>query len=82
MLRTFLFTIVIYFVLNSEFLLVDFAWYYLCTTVAAISGAAYGMMISSWVIDVEIATTIMIMFDLLFLLTAGIFYNLRYVFYC
>ncbi|EZA57078.1 Protein brown [Ooceraea biroi] len=76
-LRTFLFTIVIYFALQSEFWLLDFGLYYLCTTAAAVSGTAYGMMISSWVADVEVATTIMIMFDLLFLLTAGMFYNLR-----
>ncbi|RLU21040.1 hypothetical protein DMN91_007656 [Ooceraea biroi] len=45
-LRTFLFTIVIYFALQSEFWLLDFGLYYLCTTAAAVSGTAYGMMIS------------------------------------
>jgi len=79
MLRTFLFTIVIYFVLRSEFWPLDFAWYYLCATAAAISGSAYGTMISSWIANVDVATTIMIILDLSFLLTAGMFYNLRYV---
>jgi len=79
MLRTFLFTIVIYFVLQSDFRSLDFAWYYLCATAAAISGSAYGLMISSWIVNVDVATTIMIILDLSFLLTAGVFYNLRYV---
>jgi hypothetical protein len=79
MLRTFLFTIVTYLVLQSEFCLLDFAWYYLCATAAAISGSAYGMMISSWIANVDVVTTIMIVLDLSFLLTAGMFYNLRYV---
>lgn len=78
-LKALLFTIVMYFALHSEFSLLDFGLYYLCTTVAAISGSAYGMMISSWVADVDVATTVMLLLDLSFLVTAGMFYNLRYV---
>ncbi|XP_012235630.1 protein scarlet [Linepithema humile] len=75
--KALLFTVVIYFVLHSEFLLLDFCLYCLCTTAAAICGTAYGMMISGWIDNIEIVTTIMVPLDLLFLLTAGMFYNLR-----
>lgn len=77
MFKALLFTVVIYFVLHSEFWLLDFCFYCLCTSAAAICGTAYGMMISGWIDSVEIATTIMVPLDLLFLLTAGMFYNLR-----
>ncbi|KAM0725944.1 Protein scarlet [Formica fusca] len=75
--KAFLFTVVMYFLLHSEFWLLDFCLYCLCTTMTAICGTAYGIMISSWITDIDIVVTIMVPFDLLFLLTAGVFYNLR-----
>lgn len=75
--KALLFTVVLYFTLNSEIQLLNFSFYCLCTMAAATCGTAYGLMISSWIADVEIATTIMVPIDMLFLLTAGMFYNLR-----
>ncbi|XP_012533857.2 protein brown [Monomorium pharaonis] len=75
--KAFLFTVALYFVLHFEFSLLGFCSYCLCTTAAAISSIAYGLMMSSWIADVDAVTTIMIPIDLLFLLTAGTFYNLR-----
>ncbi|KYQ53958.1 Protein scarlet [Trachymyrmex zeteki] len=75
--KALLFTIALYFALHSEFSLLSFCYYCLCTTAAAICGNAYGMTISSWIADIDIVTSIMLPLDLLFLLTAGTFYNLR-----
>ncbi|XP_072766083.1 protein brown isoform X2 [Anoplolepis gracilipes] len=75
--KAFLFTIVIYFLLHSEFLLLDFCLYCLCTTMTAICGTAYGLMTSCWITNIDIVTAIMVPLDLLLLLTAGVFYNLR-----
>jgi len=75
--KALLFTVAMYFALHSEFSLHGFWSYCLCTTAAAICGIAYGMTISSWIADIDIVTTIMIPLDLLFLLMAGMFYNLR-----
>lgn len=75
--KALLFTVALYFALHSEFSPLVFCSYCLCTTAAAICGTAYGMTISSWIADIDIVTTIMIPLDLLFLLTAGTFYNLR-----
>ncbi|GAB1869177.1 Protein scarlet [Camponotus japonicus] len=75
--KALLFTIVIYFLLHSEFWLIDCCFYCLCTMTTAICGIAYGMMTSSWIINVDIVTTIMVPLDLLLLLMAGVFYNLR-----
>ncbi|XP_011699029.1 PREDICTED: protein brown isoform X2 [Wasmannia auropunctata] len=75
--KTLLFTTALYLVLHSEFSLLGFCSYCLCTTTAAICGIAYGMAISSWIADIDIVTTVMLPLDLLFLLTAGTFYNLR-----
>ncbi|KAG5310284.1 SCRT protein, partial [Acromyrmex insinuator] len=75
--KALLFTVALYFALHSEFSLLSFCSYCLCTTAAAICGNAYGMAISSWIENIDIITSIMLVFDLLFLLTAGTFYNLR-----
>ncbi|XP_011876406.1 PREDICTED: protein scarlet-like isoform X3 [Vollenhovia emeryi] len=75
--KALLFTIALYLALHSEFSPLGFSSYCLCTMAAAICGVAYGMTISSWIVDIDIVTAIMIPFDLLFLLTAGTFYNLR-----
>jgi len=75
--KALLFTIALYLALHSEFSLLSFCSYCLCTTAAAICGTAYGMTISSWIADIDIVTTIMIPLDLLFFLMAGTFYNLR-----
>lgn len=75
--KALLFTVALYFALHSEFSLLSFCSYCLCTTAAAISGNAYGMAISSWIENIDIITSIMLVLDLLFLLTAGTFYNLR-----
>ncbi|KAG5328000.1 SCRT protein, partial [Acromyrmex charruanus] len=75
--KALLFTVALYFALHSEFSLLSFCSYCLCTTAAAICGNAYGMAISSWIEDIDIITSIMLALDLLFLLTAGTFYNLR-----
>ncbi|KAL6423727.1 hypothetical protein ACFW04_010306 [Cataglyphis niger] len=75
--KAFLFTVVIYFLLHSEFSLLDFCLYCLCTATAAICSTAYGMMTSSWISNIDIVTTLMVPLDLLLLLTAGVFYNLR-----
>lgn len=75
--KAFLFTVALHLALHSEFSLLSFGPYCLCTTAAAICGTTYGMTISSWIADTDVVTTIMIPLDLLFLLTAGTFYNLR-----
>ncbi|XP_011166210.2 protein brown [Solenopsis invicta] len=75
--KALLFTVALYFVLHFDFSLLGFCSYCLCTIAAAICSTAYGMTISSWIADIDIVTTIMIPLDLLFLLTAGTFYNLR-----
>lgn len=75
--KALIFTVALYFVLHFEFSLLSFCSYYLCTIAAAICSTAYGMTISSWIADIDVVTTIMIPLDLLFLLTAGTFYNLR-----
>ncbi|XP_071634401.1 protein brown [Temnothorax longispinosus] len=75
--KALLFTIALYLALHSEFSLLSFCSYCLCTTAAAICGIAYGMTISSWIADIDIVITIMIPLDMLFLLMAGTFYNLR-----
>ncbi|XP_020287473.1 protein brown-like [Pseudomyrmex gracilis] len=74
--KALLFTLVMYFILHSEFQLLDVLLYCLCTTTAAVCGTAYGLIMSSWIVDIEILTTVMIPLDLLFLLMAGMFYNL------
>ena len=73
--KALLFTIALYFALHSEFSLLSFCFYCLCTTAAAICGNAYGIAISSWIADIDIITSIMLPLDLL--LTADTFYNLR-----
>ncbi|KAG5309106.1 WHITE protein, partial [Pseudoatta argentina] len=75
--KALLFTVALYFALHSEFSLLSFCSYCLCTTAAAICGNAHGTAISSWIEDIDIITSIMLALDLLFLLTAGTFYNLR-----
>lgn len=47
------------------------------TTVAAICATSYGLMISSFVDNNDIASSIMVPIDLLFLLMSGVFYNLK-----
>ncbi|EFN69860.1 Protein scarlet [Camponotus floridanus] len=75
--KALLFTIVIYFLLHLEFRLIDLCFYCFCTMTTAICGIAYGMMTSSWITNVDIVTAIMVPLDLLLLLMAGVFYNLR-----
>lgn len=67
-----------YFVLTSHIDWPNFSLYCLTTSVAAICGIAYGLMISILIDDIDVATSIMVPIDMTFLLTAGMFYNLRY----
>lgn len=76
-LKAVLFTTVIYFILISQIDLLNFLFYCLITSTAAICGTAYGLMISIMIENIDIATSIMVPIDMLFLLTAGMFYNLR-----
>lgn len=73
-----MFTTVIYFILISQIDLLNFLFYCLITLTAAICGTAYGLMFSIIIENIDIATSIMVPIDMLFLLTAGMFYNLRY----
>ncbi|XP_076678317.1 protein scarlet isoform X2 [Andrena cerasifolii] len=74
--KALLFTTVIYFILITDVSLLNFLLYCSTTSVAAICGTTYGLMFSSWIDDIDITTSIMVPIDMLFLLTAGMFYNL------
>ncbi|KOC62136.1 Protein scarlet [Habropoda laboriosa] len=76
-LKAVIFTAVIYFILIARFDFVNFLFYCLTTSAAAICGTAYGLMFCSWIDDIDMATSIMVPIDMLFLLTAGMFYSLR-----
>ncbi|PBC30226.1 ABC transporter G family member [Apis cerana cerana] len=76
-LKAVMFTTVIYFILISQIDLLNFLFYCLITSTAAICGTAYGLMFSIIIENIDIATSIMVPIDMLFLLTAGMFYNLR-----
>ncbi|KMQ94302.1 ras-related protein rab-32 [Lasius niger] len=75
--KALLFTVVIYLLLHPEFRLLDLFLYCLSTTATAICAIAYGTMTSSWITNIDIVTAIMVPLDLLLLLMAGMFYNLR-----
>lgn len=55
----------------------DISYYCLAMALGAICGTAYGMMMSSWTLNVNLTSMIMVPIDMFFLLTAGMFYNLR-----
>ncbi|CAK9795605.1 Protein brown [Anthophora plagiata] len=76
-LKACIFTAVIYFILITRLDLMNFLVYSLTTSVAAICGTAYGLMFCSWIDNIDVATAIMVPIDMLFLLTAGMFYSLR-----
>ncbi|XP_076481000.1 protein brown isoform X3 [Bombus vancouverensis nearcticus] len=76
-LKAILFTTVIYFILITQINLSNFLFYCLTTSVAAICSIAYGLVFSIWIENVDVITSIMVPIDVLFLLTAGMFYNLR-----
>ncbi|XP_050593625.1 protein brown-like isoform X3 [Bombus affinis] len=76
-LKAILFTTVIYFILIAQINLSNFLFYCFTTSVAAICSIAYGLMFSIWIENVDVITSIMVPIDMLFLLTAGMFYNLR-----
>ncbi|CAL1679785.1 unnamed protein product [Lasius platythorax] len=75
--KALLFTVVIYLLLHPEFRLLDLFLYCLSTTATAICAIAYGTMTSSWITNIDIVTAIMVPLDLVLLLMAGMFYNLR-----
>ncbi|XP_071865767.1 protein brown isoform X3 [Bombus fervidus] len=76
-LKAILFTTVIYFILIAQIDLSNLLFYCLTTSVAAICSIAYGLVFSIWIENVDVITSIMVPIDMLFLLTAGMFYNLR-----
>ncbi|XP_043601119.1 protein brown-like isoform X3 [Bombus pyrosoma] len=76
-LKAIFFTTVIYFILIAQIDLSNFLFYCLTTSVAAICSIAYGLVFSIWIENVDVITSIMVPIDMLFLLTAGMFYNLR-----
>ncbi|XP_076395141.1 protein brown isoform X1 [Megachile rotundata] len=76
-LKAFIFTTVMYLILITPLEFVNFLFYCLATSVAAICGISYGLVFSSWFDDVDVVTSIMVPIDMMFLLTAGMFYNLR-----
>ncbi|XP_076302770.1 protein brown [Lasioglossum baleicum] len=75
--KALMFTTVIYFILVTEVNLSNFLFYCLISSVTAFSSTAYGLMFSILFEDIDVATSIMVPIDMLFLLTAGMFYNLR-----
>ncbi|XP_043486412.1 protein scarlet-like [Polistes fuscatus] len=77
MIKSLIFTLTILLTLNSNVNWKDIPFYCFSTTLSSICGTAYGMMMSSWTTDVDLTTIIMVPIDILFLLTAGMFYNLR-----
>ncbi|XP_014614296.1 PREDICTED: protein scarlet-like [Polistes canadensis] len=77
MIKSLIFTLTILLTLNSNINWKDIPFYCLSTTLSSICGTAYGMMMSSWTNNVDLTTIIMVPIDILFLLTAGMFYNLR-----
>ncbi|KAK1120028.1 hypothetical protein K0M31_012758 [Melipona bicolor] len=76
-LKAVMFTTVIYFVVVAPINLFNFLFYCLITSTSAICAIAYGLMFSSWIEDIDFVSLIMVPIDMLFLLTAGMFYNLR-----
>ncbi|XP_034179564.2 protein brown isoform X1 [Osmia lignaria lignaria] len=76
-LKALIFTTVLYLVLITQVDFVNYLFYCLATSTAAICGTAYGLVFSSWMDDVDVVTSIMVPIDMIFLLTAGMFYNLR-----
>ncbi|XP_076240990.1 protein brown [Calliopsis andreniformis] len=76
-LKALIFTAIFYFVVIAETELINFLLYCLTISAAAICGTAYGLLFSSWIESIDVATSIMVPVDMLFLLTAGMFYNLR-----
>lgn len=76
-LKALIFTAVLYLILITQVDFVNFLFYCLATSTAAICGTAYGLVFSSWMDDVDVITSIMVPIDMMFLLTAGMFYNLR-----
>ncbi|XP_029040869.1 protein brown-like isoform X2 [Osmia bicornis bicornis] len=76
-LKALIFTTVLYLILITQVDFVNFLFYCLATSTAAICGTAYGLVFSSWMDDVDVVTSIMVPIDMIFLLTAGMFYNLR-----
>ncbi|XP_046830219.1 uncharacterized protein LOC124429239 isoform X5 [Vespa crabro] len=75
--KSFMFTLSIVLTLHNNIYWNDILYYCLSTTLGAICGTAYGMMMSSWTMNINLTTIIMVPIDMIFLLTAGIFYNLR-----
>ncbi|XP_035727867.1 uncharacterized protein LOC118444092 isoform X3 [Vespa mandarinia] len=75
--KSFMFTLLIVLTLHNNIYWNDILYYCLSTTLGAICGTAYGMMMSSWTMNINLTTIIMVPIDMIFLLTAGIFYNLR-----
>ncbi|CAL7937744.1 unnamed protein product [Xylocopa violacea] len=75
-LKAIVFTTIIYFILIAK-IDSNFVLYCLTTSIAAVCGTAYGLMFSSLLDDIDVLTSIMVPIDMLFLLTAGMFYNLR-----
>ncbi|KAK2584947.1 hypothetical protein KPH14_002540 [Odynerus spinipes] len=75
--KAFIFTLFVFLILKRNIRWSDFFLYCLSTTLGAICGTAYGMMMSSWTKNIDITTMIMVPIDMLFLLSAGMFYNLR-----
>ncbi|XP_015184924.1 PREDICTED: protein scarlet-like [Polistes dominula] len=75
--KSLIFTLTILLTLNSNINWKDIPLYCISTTLGSICGTAYGMMMSSWTTNVDLTTIIMVPIDILFLLTAGMFYNLR-----
>ncbi|KOX73111.1 Protein brown [Melipona quadrifasciata] len=76
-LKAVMFTTVMYFVVVTPINLFNFLFYCLITSTSAICAIAYGLMFSSWIEDIDFVSLIMVPIDMLFLLTAGMFYNLR-----
>ncbi|KAF7386791.1 hypothetical protein HZH66_011243 [Vespula vulgaris] len=75
--KSFIFTLSIILTLHNNIHWNDISYYCLTTALGAICGTAYGMMMSSWTLNVNLTSMIMVPIDMFFLLTAGMFYNLR-----
>ncbi|XP_043526877.1 protein brown-like isoform X4 [Frieseomelitta varia] len=76
-LQAVMFTTVIYLVVVTRIDLFNFLFYCSITSTSAICAIAYGLMFSIWIEDIDFISLIMVPIDMLFLLTAGMFYNLR-----
>ncbi|KAI4498404.1 hypothetical protein M0802_006583 [Mischocyttarus mexicanus] len=75
--KSLIFTLMVLLTLNSSINWKDIPLYCFTTTLGSICVIGYGMMISSLTTNVDIVSMIMVPIDMLFLLTAGMFYNLR-----